>query len=182
MAAGERDVHRILEQLHGAQAGAERLADVTELEQQREVELARPQARHDLLRLTLRQRQLDLGMRGPEVGDRERHEGVAGGRERGHPQAAAAHPENRRELGLGRLDAGQDRLRVHNQRRAGGGRAHAPAIALDQLRAGLGLQRGDGLRDRRLRVAERVGRRGEGAARGHLPEHPQTLHVQHKQR
>ena len=64
---------------------------------------------------------------------------------------------DRGDLRLGGLELGEDAVGVLGQRGAGGGRADAAPVALDQRDAGLGLERGDRLRDGRLRVGERVG-------------------------
>ena len=177
--ARERDVHRVLEQLDAAQPGAEPLADAAELEQQREVELAGAQARHDLLRLALGEAQLDLGCAARKVAIAS---GISVAPAVGN-EAIRSRPPRTPAIAASSASAASRRariaVRVLDERGAGGGRAHAPAVALDQRHARLGLERGDGLRDRRLRVGERLGGRGEGAARGHLAEHPQALHVQH---
>ena len=131
----------------------EALADPLELEEQREVELARPQARRDLLRLALGERDLDARVGGAEGGDRLRHQRRAGGREGGRAQVAAAARGDRRDLVFGGLELGEDAVDVRGQRGAGGGGADAAAAALDQRRPGFGLERRDRLRDRRLRVA-----------------------------
>ncbi len=62
----------------------------------------------------------------------------------------------RREVGLGRLEAGDDRARVAEQQPAGLGQRDRPraARALDQLLADDPLERRDLLADRRLGVAE----------------------------
>ena len=70
----------------------------------------------------------------------------------------AAHSRDRGHVGLGRLQPGEDPVRVLDERGAGRGRADAPAVALDQGDARLVLEPCDGLRDRRLRVGECLGR------------------------
>ena len=59
-----------------------------------------------------------------------------------------------------------------DERAPGLGEPHAARVAVDEHRAGLALQRRDLLRDRRLRVGERLGRGGERAPRGDLPQDP----------
>ena len=155
---GQRQVHRVLEQLDAAQAGAEPLADAAELEQQREVELAGAQARHDLLRLALGERQLDLGVRRR---GRWRSPAASASRPAVGNEAIRSRPPRTPAIAASSASAASSRARiavgVRDQRGAGGGRAHAAPVALDQRRAGLGLERGDRLRDRRLRVGERLG-------------------------
>ena len=95
-----------------------------ELEQQREVELAGAQARHDLLGLALGERQLDVGVGGAEGGDRQRHQRRAGGREGGHRAGVPPRrPGDRRQRRLGGVQAGEDALGVADERLSGGGQA-----------------------------------------------------------
>ena len=157
--------------------GAEALADAVELEEQHEVELARPQPRRDLLRLALGEGHLDAGMGGAEAGDRLRHQGRAGGRERGRAQAGRRGRRDRRELALGgarsapgcrrRAPPGRRRRRSDGRRRGGARSAAAPSFA---------LERRDRLRDRRLRVGEGVGGGRERAARDDLAEDIEPAH------
>ena len=146
MLAGQREVHRVLEQLHARHVRRQRRL-AGELEQQRQVELAGAQARHDLLGLALGERQLDVRVGGAEAGDRERHQRRAGGREGGHPQAPAAQPGDRRQRRLGGLQAREDALGVPDERLAGGRQADAARVALEQRHPGFGLERRDLLGD-----------------------------------
>ena len=66
-----------------------------------------------------------------------------------------------------------------DERAPGLGQPHAARVAVDEHGAGLALERRDLLRDSRLRVGQRLGRGGEGAAQRDLPEHPQSLDVEH---
>ena len=75
----------------------------------------------------------------------------------------------------------EDRVGVADEQLAGLGEAHAAGGALDQARAGLGLERGDLARDRGLGERERLGRGGEGAVRGDLAQDPQASDVEHVQ-
>ena len=179
MARREGYVHRVLQQLDPAQARPELLAHAAELEQQREVELPGAQARNDLLRLALGQAQLDVGVRRAEAGDRQRHQRRPGGRERGHPQPPAPDAGDRGEVGLGRLEPGQDPLRMADQGAAGGSRPHAAPVALDERHPGLGLQRRHRLRNGGLREGEGFGRGRERPAQHDLPEDAQAGYVEH---
>ena len=92
---------------------------------------------------------------------------------------APAHPGDRRDArprpprGCARIPS------VCSTSAAPAAVGRTPAIALDQRDARLGLELGDRLRDRRLRVGERVRGGREGAAGRDLAEHLQALHVQH---
>ncbi|MDP9399533.1 MAG: hypothetical protein M3P39_00960 [Actinomycetota bacterium] len=57
--------------------------------------------------------------------------------------------------------------------------AHPARTALDELRARLALEGGDLLADRRLRVRQRLGRGGEGALGGDLPQDQQATDIEH---
>ncbi len=94
---------------------------------------------------------------------------------------AAATGDDRRDFVLGRFELGEDAADVAGERGPRGGRTDAAASAIDQRHAGFALERLDRLRDRRLRVVERVGGGGEGAVRDDLFEDVQPLHVKHKQ-
>ena len=155
---GERDQHRILEQQLGAQTRPVPLPGPGKLEQQRHVELAGAQARGDLLGFALGERQRDDRVALTEGGDRLWHQRGSSRRERSRPQASRANPEHRRQLGLGRLDPGEDPIRVLDQAGPGCRRPDPATVPDDQGGAGLSLEPGDRLRDRRLGVGERLGR------------------------
>ena len=130
MLGREGELQRVVEALEAAQAGGEVLADALEFEQQREVELTPAQARRDLLRLALGERDLDPGVGAAEAGDRPWHQRGAGGRERGRPQVATAPGDDRRDFVLGRLELGEDAADVARQGGPRGGRADAAASAV----------------------------------------------------
>ena len=119
-------------------------------------------------------------MPAPELGDGGRQQRGRRAEEGDDAQVPAAQPGDGLELALGGVEAGEDRLGVGDERGAGVGQSHAARAALDELRAGLALESGDLLRDRRLGVGERLGRGGERAARGDLAQDPQALHIEHK--
>ena len=101
------------------------LADAVELEQEREVELARAQPGGDLLGLSLGEAKGDLRVSGPEGRHRQRHDRGARGRERRHRKLAAAKAGDRRDLGLGGVELRQDGIGVRHERLAGA-RGRAP--------------------------------------------------------
>ncbi len=115
-----------------------------------------------------------------EGGHRARSQGGAAALEGDQPHPAAAQPGQRRQLLLGGVDPGQDRVGVADQHPARVRQAHAAAATLDQLGAGLALQGGHVLRDRRLGEVEGLGRRGERAARRDLAQDPHSANVEHK--
>ena len=176
---GQRHQHRILEQQMRPEPGAVPLARARELEQQRQVELAGAQPRRDLLGFALGERERDVRVALAEHRDRERHQRGPRGRERGHPQTAGPHPEHRRQVCLGSLDPGEDRLGVLDQTCARGGRPHASAVPDDQGRAGLRLEPRDRLRHGGLGVRQRLSGARERPPPDHLGQHPDAAHVQH---
>ena len=78
----------------------------------------------------------------------------------------------------GGAQAVEDRVGVADQQLAGLREAHAARGAVDQARAGLGLERGDLARDGGLGERERLGRGGEGAERGDLAQDPEAAGCQ----
>ncbi|MNH38380.1 hypothetical protein D3C79_994000 [compost metagenome] len=63
--------------------------------------------------------------------------------------------------------------------RPGLGQGHAPGGALEQAHAKLALQMGDGLGDRRRRLAQLIGRTAEAAVFGGGDENGQGRHFVH---
>jgi hypothetical protein len=57
---------------------------------------------------------------------------------------------------------------------------NAPCAALDEPRAGLALEGGDRWRDGRLRVRQRLGGGGEGAAGRDLAQDPHAADIEHE--
>ena len=104
-------------------------------------------------------------MLGAEGGDRERHQRRGGGLEGREPQAAAAQPGDRLQLGLSLGQAGEDRVGVADQRLAGLRQPDPARVALDERAAGFALERGDLLRDGGLREGEGLGRGAENEPR-----------------
>ena len=180
MARRQDDDERILGHGIGAHRGPVRRIGAVGLEHEREVELARPHARHALARVGLRERELHVRVRALERRNRARHEVAPRGAEGGHRQAAAAQPGQRVELLAGGLHVPDGRLGVPQERGAGGRQAHAAAVPLEQRHAGLLLEQGHLLRDRRGRVAQREGGRGERAVLGHVAQHLQPAQVEQR--
>ena len=118
-------------------------------------------------------------MAGGEGRHRPRHERRRRGGEGGQAHAAAHVAVAGGELGLGRLELGQHALGAPDEQPRGGGEGHAPSLALEQRDADLALERGEVLGDRGGRVAERLGRGGDGAALGELAQHVQAADVEH---
>ncbi len=86
---------------------------------------------------------------------------------RSGPADAAGHLL---EVGLGLLEAGDHHVGVRHQPVPGLGELHAAPDALEQLDAGVALQRGQLLRDGRRRVGERVRDGGDRAPLGELAQ------------
>ena len=178
MVASEREVHRIVEEvdvLH-VLVGPPAAHAVD----QHDVELAGLEPRQALVRLGLREAQLDSGMAAGELGDRVGDQRGAGRGEARETHASAAEARDGVELRLGLGQPGQDLVGVPDDRLAGVGEPDAAGIALDEGRPGLALEGRYLLRHRRLRVAELVRRGRERALRGHLPKDPHPPHVEHK--
>ena len=179
VAGRQHDQHRVLEQRVGLDQVGEGLVD--RLGQQGQVGPAGPHPVEGL-RGRLDQRELDLDLRvvGPEGGHggRQQRGGRAG--EGGQPDPAAPQPGEGRQLGVGGVQLGQDRVGPADQGLAGLGQADAAGVALDQPGPGLALQGGDLLGDGRLAVGERLGGGRERAPQRDLAEHSEAAHVQHK--
>jgi hypothetical protein len=124
-------------------------------------------------------RDVGLGMRGAQLGQRRRHDARGGAGERADAQARALHPGRRQDLGLGQAQLGEDRLGVAQQDLTGRRQRHAARVAHEQARAELALEARDLLGDRGL--GEREGGRGIGerAARGDLAKNGEQARVEH---
>ena len=181
MVAGEREVERVVDQVHVLDRVAGRDRDVVGVEGERDLQLTALELGQRVHRLGQRERQLDGGVAPAEGGDRQRHQRRAGGLERGHAQAAAAQPCDRLELRLGLGQAAEDRLGVADERAPRVGEADAAHAALDERRPGLALERGDLLRDGGLGEGQRLRGGGERAAPGDLAQDPHAAHVKHQQ-
>ena len=97
--------------------------------------------------------------------------------ERGHPQGARHPILGGFEFGFSLFQSAQHRLRVGHQGQCPVGEPHRAPDAFQELCAGLFLQQGELLRDRRRRVVQRLGNGGQGAAMMQLVKNPQSVHV-----
>jgi hypothetical protein len=148
-------------------------------EHQRDVDVAGPQHPHCLGRLRLGQPQVDA--RVPVVEDRRggRHDRTQRGRERGQPQSAGPQAGEHRELVLGRVEAADHLGGALGQQPPRVGEPDAAPGPLDQLSAGLRLEPGQVMADRRLGVVQRVRRRGDRSVPGHRDQHTKPGYIQH---
>ena len=105
-------------------------------------------------------------------------ERAAVGNARG-PQVPGDAARRRREVRLGRLELREHALGVRDEPPSGLGEPQPAAVALDELHAGLALERGELLADGGRRHPERLGRRGDAASGRDLAEDAHALHVQH---
>ena len=142
------------------------------LEADRQVQLAAPDALGELGRGAL----LDEHLRGRAAArHRLRHERGQRARERAHAQALVAG--QLRQLRAGERQAVGERVGVLEQDLARGRELQPAGLAVQQPRADLLLQRGDLLRDGRLRERERSRGGAERALVGHRPERQQPSRV-----
>jgi hypothetical protein len=147
----------------------------------REVVAALAHAVGGLRGLRLLEGELHVGMRDTERRDGGRDEHGRGAGERGEPQAARAEVEVVVEVARRPVELLAQHRGVPGEDLAGGGRAHAARAALQQRRPGFLLQRRDGLRYRRLGVAQRARGRGHRALARHRVEDQHAPRVEHRQ-
>jgi len=100
-------------------------------------------------------------MRPAELRDGARNQGHVGGRDRTEPETTAAQRPDGPHIGHSGPQTARDGRRVRHQGPALFRQPYAPREPIEQRHADGGLQRGYLTRYRRLRVAERAGRRGE---------------------
>ncbi len=178
-------VHRLVEQQPGPGpflfllAGGDRRAVPQVPEHQRDIRLPAPQQVQRGLRLGLGQQQLDAGVLGPQPCGRRGHHGGQRRGEPGHADPLLPLPDVRGQFVLCRVQPAQDLLGPPGQQAPRVGQLDAPAGPLHQPGAGLGLQPGEVVADRRLGVIERPGGRGHRAVPGYGGQDPQPGHVQH---
>jgi DNA-binding transcriptional MerR regulator len=110
--------------------------------------------------------------------ERRHDEPVRGGLERGDPDAAADPSGGALEVGLRRLQSREHRVGVDHQPPARLRELDAAADPLEQRDAGVALERGELLGDRRGRVGERLGDGRDRAPRRELAQQPQPADVE----
>ena len=158
-----RDDRRVvvLEEVHKLELLAERARRRVEVVHNREIQLAALKARRGFHRLHLNDVQLDLGVAAVKGLDGRRHKRRARALECREPQAPGARLRVRGHRAFRLGDAPEDRVGVSEQQLARVGQPRTLAVAFDEHRARFALERRDLLADRRLRVRQRVGGRGE---------------------
>ena len=145
-----------------------------------QVERARAQQRDAVLGLVLADGAGQLGMPLVEPATRRHDEARGGARERADHDLAAHRLVLGGELGLGGVELGQHAVGGGHEAVRGRGEAHAAAVALEQRDAGLALELGERLRDRRRRVADHARDLGDRAAPRQLAQEPESLEVEHR--
>ena len=144
------------------------------------VEVLEPERGHALLDLQLAGLDPDVGVGLRELPHRRRDDAQERRLER-RDADDAGHPSggDLGDLGLGRLGAVQQGLRVADQDQAGLGQPQVAADPLEQGRPGLALEDGQLLGHRTRRVAERLGRGPHRVPGVELAEQAESVQVEH---
>ena len=179
VALGQRDAERVVEQVGALERRVGRRRGERVLLREREVELAELERGQAVLGLHVARGDAQVGVALGERGDRAREQHAVRARERRAAQDAGDVRGGPLERRLGRLELAQDALRALHQLLAGGREAAAAAVALEQRDAGLALERGELLGDRRGGVAERVGGGRDRPAGGELAQDAEAADVEH---
>jgi len=148
-------------------------------EDQRDVHVPGAQHAHCFWRLGFGQPQVDAWMpfvkyrrgRGDDRAER--------GGERGEPQPPGAQPGEDREFVLRRVKPADHLDRPLREQPPRVGEPDAAPGPLDKLGAGFRLEPGQVMADRRLRVVQRVGRRGNRSVPGDGHQHAEPRYIQH---
>ena len=144
-----------------------------------EVALASLQCGQALGGLGLGEGDADVGEALLDQRQRARHQGRRRRGEGHEPHPPAAQSGDCRDLFLSRVDGREHRGGVAGEHLAGLGEADVAADPLDEHGAGALLEAPHHLRDRRLRVAQRGGGRGEAALVGDGLHDPESCGVDH---
>ncbi len=148
-------------------------------EDQRDVDLAYPEHPQRIGGFGLDQRHVGHRTVSPQRGAGSGGEGAERGSERREPDGILLQADVRREFGLGGFEPAQDLLGALGEKPARVGQPDPAARPLHQLRAGLGLEPGHVMANRRLGVIQRLSRRRHGPVPGDRDEHPEPGGVQH---
>jgi len=130
-------------------------------------------------RMRVGEADLQARMPGRQRRHRRRHERSDRGGEAGHAHPAGGQPDVGGQLRAGGIDPPDDLGGAVGQQPAGRGEPDPPADALQQLRAGLGLEPGEVMGDRRLGVVQLPRRRGDRSVARDGVDDAQTVDVQH---
>ena len=182
MVRGQHDVERVAAEVLAVHAGRPRMRLVLPLVGQHEIDVAERQRGQRLLGLGLDELAAQLGRRAGEVPDRGHGEAERDGLEGGdarrgpatRPAAAAASSASARSA------RSSSALGVPDEDQRGVREAYAAARALQQRDTGLALEHGQLLGDGGRREAERIGDRGDRAARVELVQQAQPPEVEHR--
>ena len=147
---------------------------------QRDVELSAAHGSGDGGRVELGHHELQAGVVAAERDQRGREDRAHRGGERADPQRPGQAAPGGGEARGGLLQQGQHRLGLLGQRGPGRGERDPAADAPEQRDPGLTFQRGQLLRDRGRRVAERVGDRGDRPAVSEFPQQSELANVKHQ--
>ncbi len=175
----QREVDDVLEQVRALERGVLRVGRERVLLGEGDVELAELERGQAVLRLEVAGRDVEVGVLLREGGDRRREQHAVRARERGAAEHAGDVRRRAFERGLGGLELAQDALGAGHELLPGRREAAGAAVALEQLDAGLALERLQLLGDRRSGVAERVGGGGDRAAGGELAQDAEAADVEH---
>ena len=148
-------------------------------EDDRNVDPSGAQQLQRLGRLRVDQADLQAGMPVGQRGHRSRDERADHGREAGQPYPPGAQPDVGGQLGVRGIDPPEDLGGPGGQQLPGGGEPDSAPGPLQQLSAGLGLEPGEVVADRRLRVVQLLRRRGDRAEPCERVDDTQPGHVQH---
>ena len=148
-------------------------------EDDRDVDLAGAQQFQRLGWLRVGQADLQAGMPVGQRGHRPRDERADHGREAGQAYPPGAQPDVGGQFGVGGVDPPEDLGGPGGQQLPGGGEPDPAPGPLQQLRAGLGLEPGEVVADRRLRVVQLLRRRGDRSEPRERVDDTQSGDVQH---
>ena len=178
LAPRRQQVDRIVEQVMQADAGRLGLGLVV-AEDDRDLDLAGAQQLERLGRMRVGQADLQARMPARQRRHRRRHERSDRRGEAGEAHAAGGQPHVGGELRAGGIDAADDLGGAVGQQLPGRGEPDPAADPLQQLRAGLGLEPGEVVGDRRLGVVQLLRRRGDRSVARDGVDDAQPVDVQH---